>query len=134
MGNKLDTYITDHILMCMVRCSSLTKKMVATASLDATKIFLKHTQFNPKFMNMLNLSMQEKNSQARLYAIAYTKILLEIHAHRDQTRLYMDRHNSTDFFETIITKGLNDATPAVKEACREAFWIFWEYWRERGDQ
>lgn len=108
--------------------------MVANASLDATKMFLRHTQFHSKFINMLNLSMQDKNSQVRLFAIAYTKTLLETHGHRDQTRLYMDRHNATDHFETIITKGLNDATPAVKEASREAFWLFWEYWRDRGDQ
>ena len=118
----------------MMRCSSLSKKIVASASFKATNIFLKNTNFYPKIMNMLNLSMAEKNSQIRLYAVGYTKTLLQTHAHKDHTRLIMDRTNSIiDYFETILIKGLNDPTPVVKEACREAFWIFWEYWRERGD-
>ena len=116
-----------------MRCSSLTKKMIASASLEATKSFLKHTQFYPKTMNMLNLSMNEKNSQVRLYAITYVKTLLQTHAHHDRTRQTIDRSHSTDHFENIIVKGLNDPIPAVKEACREAFWIFWEHWRDRGE-
>ncbi|CAO3625336.1 unnamed protein product [Mucor hiemalis] len=118
----------------MIRCSSLTKKIVASASFKATNVFLKHTQFYPKIMNMLSLSMNEKNAQVRLYAVGYVKTLLQTHAHRDHTRLIMDRTNGViDHFENILTKGLNDPTPVVKEACREAFWIFWEYWRERGE-
>lgn len=135
IGKYLDNYTVDQILLCMMRCSSLTKKMVASASFKATNIFIKHTQFYPKIMNMLNLSMNEKNSQIRLYAIGYVKTLLQTHAHRDHTRQVMDRTNGViDHFENILTKGLNDPTPTVKEACREAFWIFCEYWRERGDQ
>jgi hypothetical protein len=107
--------------------------MVANASLETTKIFLKHTQFHAKFMNMLNLSMNEKNIQVRLYTIIYTKTLLQTHAHNEKTRSIMDRTNSTDHFESIITRGLHDATPIVKETCREAFWIFSEYWKDRGD-
>lgn len=135
VGRHLDNYTIDQILLCMIRCSSLTKKIVASASFKATNVFLKHTQFYPKIMNMLSLSMNEKNAQVRLYAVGYVKTLLQTHAHRDHTRLIMDRTNGViDHFENILTKGLNDPTPVVKEACREAFWIFWEYWRERGEQ
>lgn len=134
VGKHLDNYTIDQILLCMMRCSSLTKKIVASASFKATNVFLKHTHFYPKIMNMLNLSMNEKNAQVRLYAIGYVKTLLQTHAHRDHTRLVMDRTNGVvDYFENILTKGLNDPTPVVKEPCREAFWIFWEHWRERGE-
>lgn len=133
IGRHLDNYTTDQILLCMMRCSSLTKKMVASASLETTKSFLKHTQFYPKITNMLHLSMNEKNSQVRLYAMVYTKTLLQTHAHHDRTRQTMDRSHSTEQCETILVKGLNDPIPAVKEVCREAFWIFWEHWRDRGE-
>lgn len=83
---------------------------------------------------MLSLAMNDKNTQARLYTIQYTKTVLQTHAHREHTRTIMDKTNCVDHFESIITKGLNDATPAVREVCREAFWIFWEYWRDRGEQ
>lgn len=135
LGRYLDNYTIDQILLCMIRCSSLTKKIVASASFKATNVFIKHTSFYPKIMNMLNLSMNEKNSQIRLYALGYIKTLLQTHAHRDSTRQFMDRTTGVmDHFENIITKGLNDPTPAVKEVCREAFWIFCEHWKDRGDQ
>lgn len=133
IGRHVDAYIIEQLLSCMIRCASLTKKMVANASLEATKTFLKHTHFHAKFMNQLNFSMNEKNIQVRLYTVIYTKTLLQTHAHHEKTRALMDRTGSTDHFESIISRGLNDATPIVKETCREAFWIFWEYWKERGD-
>ncbi|KAI9244500.1 clasp N terminal-domain-containing protein [Sporodiniella umbellata] len=133
LGKHLDTYICDQLLMCMMRCAGLTKKIVATASLQATITFIKHTNFYPKFPNMLVFSMNDKNTQVRLYTIQYTKTVLQTHAHRDHARALMDKTNSGDHFESVIVKGLNDATPAVREVCREAFWVFWEYWRERGD-
>ncbi|KAI8366943.1 clasp N terminal-domain-containing protein [Choanephora cucurbitarum] len=113
IGKHIDSYITEQLLMCMMRCASLTKKMVANASLEATKTLLKHTHFYPKFMNMLLLSITDKNSQVRLYVVIYTKTLLEAHAHREHTRTVMDRTNSTDHFETLISKGLNDPTPMM---------------------
>ncbi|RCI04236.1 suppressor of tub2 mutation [Rhizopus stolonifer] len=133
MGKHLDTYLYDQLLMCMMRCAGLTKKMVATASLQTTITFIRHSNFYPKFTNMLSLAMNDKNTQARLYTIQYTKTVLQTHAHREHTRTIMDKTNCVDHFESIITKGLNDATPAVREVCREAFWIFWEYWRDRGE-
>lgn len=133
IGKHLDTYINDQLLMCMMRCAGLTKKMVATASLQATITFLRHTNFYPKFVNMLSLAINDKNTQVRLYTMQYCKTLLQTHAYRDHTRVIMDRTNCTDQFEVIINKGLNDATPAVREVCREAFWEFWEHWRDRGE-
>ncbi|KAI9477955.1 MAG: clasp N terminal-domain-containing protein [Benjaminiella poitrasii] len=133
IGKHLDAYMTDQLLLCLFRCASLTKKLVANASLETTKLFLKHTPFYPKIMNMLLLAMNEKNSQVRLYTMTYTKALLQTHAHRDHTRSVMDRTNATDHFESLLAKGLNDPTPAVKEICREAFWIFYEQWKTRGD-
>jgi hypothetical protein len=134
IGKHINNYIIDHLMLCLMRCASLTKKIVAQASLQATSIFLKHSIFYSKVMNLFLLSMSEKNSQVRLYVVTYTKVVLQAHAHREQTRAVMDRKGSTDQCEAIITKGLNDATPSVKDACREAFWIFWEHWRDRGDQ
>ncbi|KAI8996900.1 clasp N terminal-domain-containing protein [Pilobolus umbonatus] len=133
IGKHLDTYIFEQLLMCMFRCSSLTKKLVASASLQTTITFISHASFYPRVFSMLASSIGEKNSQIRLYAVIYAKTVLQVHAGRENNRTLMDRMNATDHCELIITKGLHDPTPAVKEASREAFWLFWEYWRERGD-
>ncbi|KAG0174960.1 suppressor of tub2 mutation [Apophysomyces sp. BC1021] len=129
----LDNYMYDHFLNCLIKCASMTKKIIASASMNTTITFIRHTRYYPKIMNMLWLTMNEKNNQARLHTVIYTKTVLQTHAHQDHTRASMDRSNGTDILENILKKGLTDATPAVREACREAFWIFLEYWKERGE-
>ncbi|KAI7883956.1 hypothetical protein K492DRAFT_205010 [Lichtheimia hyalospora FSU 10163] len=133
LGRYIDHYIYERLADCLVRCSTTTKKVIASASLKATTTFLRHANYYHKVMNMLALSMNEKNNQARDFTITYVKTILQSHAHRDQTRAMMDRSGNTEIIVKILTKGVNDATPAVRENCREAFWIFWEYWRERGE-
>ena len=134
LGRYIDHYIYERLADCLVRCSTTTKKVIASASLKATTTFLRHANYYHKVMNMLALSMNEKNNQARDFTITYVKTILQSHAHRDQTRAMMDRSGNTEIIVKILTKGINDATPAVRENCREAFWIFWEYWRERGEK
>ncbi|CAO3698068.1 unnamed protein product [Rhizopus stolonifer] len=131
LGKHLDAYIFDQLFMCLMRCAGVTKKMVSSASLQATLSFLKHATFYPKFVNMLTLAMNEKNVQVRLFTMHYTKAVLATHAHH--ARAIMDRTSCTDQIEALVSKGLNDAAPAVKEIARESFWIFWEYWKIRGE-
>ncbi|KAF7730673.1 suppressor of tub2 mutation [Apophysomyces ossiformis] len=133
VGKSLDAYMFDHFLNCLIKCASTTKKIIATTSQTATITFIAHTPFYHKIMNYLWLTMNEKNNQARLFTVIYTKALLQTHAHRDHVRALMDRTNSTDTLEQILNKGLTDATPAAREACREAYWIFSEHWRDRGE-
>lgn len=85
-------------------------------------------------MNMLGMMMNEKNNQVRLFTLTYTKTVLQAHAHRDHTRAVLDRTGGTDILVKILEKGLSDATPAVRENCRDAFWIFHEHWRDRGEK
>lgn len=134
LGRSIDHYIYERLAECLVRCSTTTKKVIASASLKATTTFLRHATYYHKVMNMLAISMNEKNNQARDFTITYVKTILQSHAHRDHTRAIMDRSGNTDIIVKILTKGINDATPSVRENCREAFWIFWEYWRERGEK
>ncbi|KAG2224308.1 hypothetical protein INT45_012877, partial [Circinella minor] len=132
-GKSIDTYIYDRLVDCLVKCATTTKKVIATASLKTTTTFLRHSIYHHKIMNMLWVTMNEKNSQARLFTVTYTKTILQTHTHRDHTRSVMDRTGNTDLIVKILSKGLDDPTPAVRENCREAFWIFWEHWQDRAE-
>ncbi|KAI9498131.1 clasp N terminal-domain-containing protein [Zychaea mexicana] len=133
VGKSIDTYIYDRLIDCLIKCASTTKKVIASASMKTTTTFLKHSIFHYKVMNMLWIAMNEKNNQARLFTVTYTKIILQAHTHREHTRAVMDRTGGTDVLVKILSKGLDDATPSVREMCREAFWIFWDHWRDRGE-
>lgn len=133
LGKSLDTYIYDRLMDCLMKCASTTKKVIAQASMKTTITFITHASYHHKVMNMLWMTMNEKNNQARLYTVLYTKAILQAHTHRDQTRALMDRTGGTEVVMKILNKGLSDATPAVRESCREAFWIFAEHWKDRGE-
>lgn len=133
VGKSLDAYMFDHFLNCLIKCGSTTKKIIASKSKEVTIIFIRHTPYHHKIMNILWQTMNEKNNQARLHTIIYTKTVLQTHAPRDHTRAIMDRSNSTDTLDKILNKGLTDATPAVREACRDVFHIFSEHWKDRSE-
>ncbi|KAI8136876.1 clasp N terminal-domain-containing protein [Fennellomyces sp. T-0311] len=133
LGRSIDTYIYDRLVDCLVKLATTTKKVIASASLKTTTTFLRHATYHHKVMNMLWIAMNEKNNQARQFTVTYTKTILQAHTHRDHTRAMMDRTGGTDLLVKILSKGLDDATPAVREVCREAFWIFWEHWKDRGE-
>ncbi|KAI9279561.1 clasp N terminal-domain-containing protein [Sporodiniella umbellata] len=133
IGKHLDSYMLDQLLLCLMRCAGVTKKMVSSASFQTTHTFLKHALFYPKFVPMLTLAMAEKNVQVRLFTVHYARTLLHTYAPRDAVRAVMDRSHATDGIEAILLKGLNDPSPGVKEVSREAFWIFCEHWQLRGE-
>ncbi|KAL0075295.1 clasp N terminal-domain-containing protein [Phycomyces blakesleeanus] len=133
IGKSLDSYIFDHIFNCLLRCASVTRKIVALKAKSTTLSFLRHATYHPKIMNLLWLTMNEKNNQARLYGATYTKAALTSLLGRDPGRNYIDRSGATDLVEKIILKGIVDATLPVKEMCREIYVIFAENWKDRSE-
>ncbi|KAI8384234.1 clasp N terminal-domain-containing protein [Radiomyces spectabilis] len=128
-----EVYIYDQLIRCLFGCASSSKKIMASASMTTCVIFIRHAAFYHKMIQMLSLSMNEKNNQVRQYTVIYIKNLLQAHAGKEHTRAVMNRTGGTDMVEKILIKGVTDATPAVREVCREAFWIFWEHWKDRGE-
>ncbi|KAI9310814.1 clasp N terminal-domain-containing protein [Dichotomocladium elegans] len=133
LGRSIDAYVYERLTNSLLKCATTSKKVIATQTLKTTSTFLRYANFHHKIVVMLSYMMNEKNSQAREYTVAYIKIILQTHAPRDHVRAQLDRSGATDLIVKILSKGVNDATPSVRESCREAFWIFMEYWRDRGD-
>ncbi|KAI9013380.1 clasp N terminal-domain-containing protein [Phycomyces nitens] len=133
MGKSVDQYIFDHIFNCLLRCASVTRKIVALKAKSTTLSFIRHASYQPKIINLLWLTMNEKNNQARLYGATYTKVALTTLLGRDPSRSHLDRSGATDLVEKIILKGIVDATLPVKEICREIYVIFAEHWKDRAE-
>ncbi|KAI8328645.1 clasp N terminal-domain-containing protein [Chlamydoabsidia padenii] len=133
LSKSLDAYMYDQFLNCLIRATSVSKKIVALQSKEAMIKFLQHANYYPKTPQLFWLAMNEKNNQVRHFVALYVKAMLHAHAPKEQVRYSMDRSGGTELIGKILEKGLIDATPIVRETCREPFWFFWYFWQERGD-
>ncbi|RCH78860.1 suppressor of tub2 mutation, partial [Rhizopus stolonifer] len=52
---------------------------------------------------------------------------LKIHARKFQG-------NSSDILQKYIKKGLADASPNVRELCRETYWVYYEHWPKEAEK
>ncbi|CAO3600104.1 unnamed protein product [Absidia cylindrospora] len=123
----------DQFLNCLIRATSVAKKIVALQSKDAMIKFLYYANYYPKTPQLFWLAMNEKNNQVRHFVMLYLKTMLHAHAPKEQVRHSMDRSGGTDLIGKILDKALTDATPIVRETCREPFWAFWYFWHDRGE-
>ncbi|KAG5221050.1 suppressor of tub2 mutation [Salix suchowensis] len=72
----------------------------------------------------------EKNVQARGYAIEHLKTYLEVHAQR--AKVAIEASGGADILEKAMKKGLVDQNPAVRDKARLCFWQFYEVWKDQG--
>ncbi|KAI9028956.1 clasp N terminal-domain-containing protein [Phycomyces nitens] len=134
MGRYLDSYTFDIIFSNLLRCSSQSKKIIASQIIQVTNTFLSTTPFYSKTIQLLMTAIGEKNNQLRHFASVYLKTVLETHGKNESTKAAMERTGSHDLVEQIIKKGLFDATPFVREVCRQTYWVFYSLWPPRAER
>ncbi|CDH52857.1 hypothetical protein RO3G_09317 [Lichtheimia corymbifera JMRC:FSU:9682] len=125
LGYDIDIYTHDTLLLCLLRCASSTKRMIATNAMEATRSFLSNTPFRHRTLQHVSALMNDKNVQARHHAMLHLQTILETHtSHID----------NIDNIETCLTKGLVDAAPSVREASRSLYSLFQTHWPERASR
>nr|CAG8502811.1 14920_t:CDS:10 [Entrophospora candida] len=130
LGSAINPF-AETLLTKLLKMVSSTKKLVSQASANATISLLKNSSYNCRLVTQLLSTMKEKNVQLRIYNISFLKTVIEAHSHRKD---YIERTGGAEVFEKAIKIGLVDASPKVREGCREVFWLFNEFWSHRGDK
>ncbi|CAH1761686.1 7303_t:CDS:10 [Entrophospora sp. SA101] len=130
LGSAINPF-AETLLTKLLKMVSSTKKLVSQASANATISLLKNSSYNCRLVTQLLSTMKEKNVQLRIYNISFLKTVIEAHSHRKD---YIERTGGAEVFEKSIKIGLVDASPKVREGCREVFWLFNEFWSHRGDK
>ncbi|KAG9219191.1 hypothetical protein CCMSSC00406_0001601 [Pleurotus cornucopiae] len=119
------------LLTNLLKMSSVTKKLTAQQSQASVTTILTKTSAQPRLvLPLLWNTLQEKNVQARGYAIEHFKTYLEVHAQR--AKVAIEASGSADILEKAMKKGLVDQNPAVRDKARLCFWQFYEVWKDRG--
>ncbi|KAI8369225.1 clasp N terminal-domain-containing protein [Radiomyces spectabilis] len=134
VGHQLDPYSYEIIIVNLIRCSNVTKKIITSQALNSTITFLKTTSYHSKGVNVICNALEERNNQMRHFAAIYLRTLLQTHASKESSRCSMERSGSLDLIFQTLKKGLIDAMPLVREVCREAYWIIHTHWRVRAEK
>lgn len=76
----------------------------------------------------------EKNVQLRQFAAMYLQTLLETHGSKEQVRSMMEIANSHVLIHQFLKKGLVDASPDVRDACRQMYWAYHQFWSPKAEK
>ena len=111
--------------------SGFTKKITAQQSQTSITTIISHTSAQPRLViPLLWTTLQEKNVQARAYAVTHIKHYLELHGQRSKHAI--EASGNLDTLEKAVKKSLADPNPGVKESARTMYWAFTDVWKDRG--
>ena len=98
--------------------------------MDACTSYLSNIPYRNRIMQQITESMGEKNIQLRHHATIYLKTVLETHA----SGVAIEKSGGLDLAEKAIKKALSDASPMVRESCRQVFSVLQAYWPGRASR
>ncbi len=79
-------------------------------------------------ISLLCKNTNDKNIQVRKSSAVFLKTILQTHGVKEHTRLAIGKPEISPLIQQFLMKGLSDASPAVREACRQAYWAYHEHW------
>lgn len=82
-------------------------------------------------MIMLCKTVNEKNTQLRQFATNYIRSLLSAHGSKESVRSAVQKTELSYYIEQFLKKGLVDASPAIREACRSMYGMYHLYWPDQ---
>lgn len=132
VGEQLDVYTLEIILLNLLKSSSVTKKFIATRTSEVTNQFLAHIAFHSKILILLCKTKNEKNVQLRQSAAEYICTVLSTHASKESVRSHINKSTELiNWINQFVKKGITDASPLVRDGCRKTFGVYNQYFPER---
>ncbi|KAI8355674.1 clasp N terminal-domain-containing protein [Blakeslea trispora] len=135
VGDSLNVYTLEIILSNLLKCSSVTKKLIAIKTSQVTHSFLKHTVFHSKIIQLLCKTIHEKSVQLKQYAANYLKTVLETHGSKELVHSAIaEKADLIQSIQTFLKKGLTDSSPLVREASRQTYSVYYEHWPTQAEK
>ncbi|ORZ20424.1 clasp N terminal-domain-containing protein [Absidia repens] len=134
-GTRIDAITFETLFTSLLKCGNSSKQIVATKAKQTTVLFLSTTSYHNKAVTLLCSTFNDdKNQQSREFTAIYLTTCLETHAPRAIVRENMERLNTLNSIEGFLKTGLLDASPSVRQSCRNAFWIYHRCWPRNGER
>ncbi|PYH48453.1 uncharacterized protein BP01DRAFT_379645 [Aspergillus saccharolyticus JOP 1030-1] len=129
-GSKIDSMM-EIIMQNLIKLSAGMKKITAQNGKSTVEIVIQHVTFTPRILQHICNASQDKNAQLRLFSADWIKIILEKQANHKSS---IEHGGGLDLLEKGIKKGISDPNPAVRQAMRGAFWVFFSMWPAQGNE
>lgn len=125
----VDVFMTDLFKSC-----GQSKKVTASAALDAIKVVLQKTSYQQKYLNQFYTALHDRSTPLRTVAASVSKFALEVMVSSEEKRRALQATGGLNLMEDILRKGLQDASGIVRQTCREAYAILKAHWPERAER
>ena len=128
-GPGLDPAV-DIIMPTLIKLCGHTKKMnQSSANAAIATIFSNVTHKTALLQYVVNAST-DKNTAPRGFAQGWLKIIITRHLNHKHS---LEHGNGFELMEKIVSRGLADTDPAVREQARATYWTFHSLWPIRAE-
>ncbi|KAI8642251.1 clasp N terminal-domain-containing protein [Parasitella parasitica] len=128
VASSMSIYTLEIIMKNLLKISCITKKALAAKVLKVTNHLLSKTSFHTKIISMLCKTGNEKNPQLREFSAFYIQTVLDTHGSSEAVKSRIAKADLNQLIKDFIQKGLVDATPSVREACKSTYSVYSKYW------
>ena len=128
LGPAMDP-VTEIILQNFIKMSAATKAITGKNADATMETILSNCTYNHRLMNHISLTFQEKNMQTRSFAPNWLTVLMRKNASH---KSHFEHAGGIELIEKCLKRGLEDATPRVREMTRGAYWVFAQIWPDHG--
>lgn len=130
LGPALDPHV-EVILQSFIKMSAATKQLAAQNGRVTCDAIFQNCSYNVRLMQHIWGAAQDKNAKTRQCVPDWMKIILKRQAGYKQ---HFESSGGLELAEKCIKRGLEDATPAMKEGTRAAYWTFARTWPDKADK
>ncbi|KAI9477964.1 MAG: clasp N terminal-domain-containing protein [Benjaminiella poitrasii] len=131
-GVGLDLFTIEIIMLNLLKVSSNTKKMISSKVKETANSFVSCVSFSVRVFLMICKAINEKNMQIRDFAASLVKTMLTTNGPKESARLNIDKQEMHQQIDHFFKKGLSDASPLVRDICRQTYTVYCTYWPIQG--
>ncbi|CEP18458.1 hypothetical protein [Parasitella parasitica] len=128
VASSIPIYTLEIIMKNLLKISCITKKGLAAQAFKVTNHLLSKTSFHTKIISMLCKTANEKNPQLREFSASYIGTVLDTHGSSEAVKSRVAKTDLSQLIREFIQKGLVDAAPSVREACKNTYSVYSKYW------
>ncbi|KAF9883715.1 suppressor of tub2 mutation [Aspergillus nanangensis] len=128
-GPKLDPMVEVMMQHLTALCAG-TKKITREIGCEVVDTILGHVSYTSRFLNHVSGACEGKTPWIREYGARWLKTLLQRQGHNKSS---LEHNGGLEIIDKCIKKGLNDATPGVREVMRGTFWLFNRIWPSKAE-
>jgi CLIP-associating protein 1/2 len=130
LGTAMDP-TTEIFAQNFIKMGAATKQ-IASKNADASmEAILSNSTLNQRLLHHIWLTFGEKNAQSRSLAPGWLKVVMKKSASH---KAHVEHIGGIEFFEKCLRKGLDDASPKVKESTRAAYWTYAQIWHDQAER